>query len=433
MIIDEVTITVEAGTGGNGCLSFRREKYVPRGGPDGGNGGKGGDIFLEARTDVNTLVDFIYRPLFKADHGGHGKGKNQHGKDAPEIAIRVPVGTLVWNENRELVVDMNADGMKCLIAKGGRGGRGNTTFATSTQQAPKLAERGEPGEVKTLRLELKLLADVGIVGFPNAGKSTLLSRVTHAHPKIADYPFTTLEPQLGVVKLSEGRSFVLADVPGLIEGASQGKGLGIRFLRHLERTKLLLHLVDLSNLESYSELKKRVKTIQNELKQHSPKFLKMPQLIVLTKKDSAAHKEFPEWIKKFKAEKIKVMAISAVTGEGLNPLLEEAWSLLSAIKKETAEKDSGPQTTVYQAKVRFQVKKDGKAFYVTGTEIKKWVAMTNFENRDALERFQKILQRMGVVQALKKQGVREGDTVFCDVQELTFESEELSAYHDIRS
>ncbi len=431
MIIDEVTITVEAGTGGNGCLSFRREKYVPRGGPDGGNGGKGGDVFLEARTDVNTLVDFIYRPLFKADHGGHGKGKNQHGKDTPEITIRVPVGTLVWNENRELVVDMNEDGMKYLIAKGGRGGRGNTTFATSTQQAPKLAERGEPGEVKTLRLELKLLADVGIVGFPNAGKSTLLSRVTHAHPKIADYPFTTLEPQLGVVKLSEGRSFVLADVPGLIEGASQGKGLGIRFLRHLERTKLLLHLVDLSNLQSYSELKKGIKTIQKELKQHSPKFLKIPQLIVLTKMDSAANKEFSNWIQKFKIEKIKVMAISAVTGAGLNPLLEETWSLLSAIKKEMAEKDSGPAKTLYQAKVRFQVKKDDKAFYVTGTEIKKWVAMTNFENRDALERFQKILQRMGVVQALKKQGVRDGATVFCDSQELIFGSEELSPYDDL--
>jgi GTP-binding protein len=431
MIIDEVTITVEAGTGGNGCLSFRREKYVPRGGPDGGDGGKGGDIFLEARTDVNTLVDFIYRPIFKAHHGEHGKGKNQHGKDTPAITIRVPVGTLVWNENRELIVDMNEDGMKYLIAKGGRGGRGNTTFATSTQQAPKLAERGEPGEARKVRLELKLLADVGIVGFPNAGKSTLLSRVTHAHPKIADYPFTTLEPQLGVVKLSEGRSFVLADVPGLIEGASQGKGLGIRFLRHLERTKLLLHLVDLSTLESYSELMKGIKTIQRELKRHSPKFSKMPVMIVMTKTDSAASKDFLDWIRKFEIKKIKAMAISAVTGKGLNELMEETWSMLSVCKKETAAKNLKPEKTIYQAKTRFQVKKEDEIFYVTGPEIKKWVAMTNFGSRDALERFQKILQRMGVVQELKKRGVKDGDTVFCDGQELTFGSEELEALNDI--
>jgi len=431
MIIDEVTITVEAGAGGDGCLSFRREKYVPRGGPDGGNGGKGGDIFLESRTDVNTLVDFLYRPIYKAHHGGHGKGKNQHGKDAEAITIRVPIGTLVWNENQELVVDMKENGMKFLIAKGGRGGRGNTTFATSTQQAPRLAERGEPGEIKTLRLELRLLADVGIVGFPNAGKSTLLSRVTHAHPKIADYPFTTLEPQLGVVKLSENRSFVLADVPGLIDGASQGKGLGVRFLRHLERTKILLHLIDLSTLESYPELTKRIKTIQKELKQHSVKFQKIPQLIILTKTDSAANKEFPKWMNRLKTKKIKTMSVSAVTGQGLNQLLEETWSLLSETKKkEIAEKSLKPKKVVYETQIRFQVKKDDKLFYVTGTEIKKWVAMTNFGSRDALERFQKIMQRMGVVRELKNQGVSEGDTVVCDGQELTFRSEELGVEND---
>ncbi len=302
------------------ALAFGVKNMFPVAGPDGGNGGKGGDIFLESRTDVNTLVDFLYRPIYKAHHGGHGKGKNQHGKDAEAITIRVPIGTLVWNENQELVVDMKENGMKFLIAKGGRGGRGNTTFATSTQQAPRLAERGEPGEIKTLRLELRLLADVGIVGFPNAGKSTLLSRVTHAHPKIADYPFTTLEPQLGVVKLSENRSFVLADVPGLIDGASQGKGLGVRFLRHLERTKILLHLIDLSTLESYPELTKRIKTIQKELKQHSVKFQKIPQLIILTKTDSAANKEFPKWMNRLETKKIKTMSDFRSHGPGIEPI-----------------------------------------------------------------------------------------------------------------
>ena len=287
MIIDEVEIQIEAGAGGNGCISFRREKYVPRGGPNGGNGGRGGDVFLEARTDVSTLVDFLYHPLFRAKHGEHGKGKNMHGKDSPQITIRVPIGTLVKDQNQNVVVDMDHEGMIFLIAKGGRGGRGNATFATSTQQAPRLAEKGEPGEIKTLHLELKLLADVGIVGFPNAGKSTLLSRITHATPKIADYPFTTLEPQLGVVELSESRSFVLADVPGLIEGASSGKGLGIRFLKHLERTRLLLHLVDLSNVTSLKELETRIKIINRELKGHSPQFLKMPQILVLTKTDAS--------------------------------------------------------------------------------------------------------------------------------------------------
>ena len=430
MIIDEVTLTVEAGTGGNGCLSFRREKYVPRGGPDGGNGGKGGDIFLEARTDVSTLIDFIYRPLYRAHHGEHGRGKNQHGKDTPPVTIRVPVGTLVWDENHELIVDMNKDGMKFLAAKGGRGGRGNSTFTTSTQQAPRLAEKGEPGEVKVLRLELKLLADVGLVGFPNAGKSTLLSRVTHAHPKIADYPFTTLEPHLGVAKLSDGRSLVLADVPGLIEGASLGKGLGIKFLRHLERTKILLHLVELSTLESYAELGKRIKTINRELGQHSPKFKGIPQLIVLTKTDSAANRNFPAWIKKLKEKKMDALSISAVTGEGLNPLMEKVWALLARVKKEGLLAEAVPEPTLFQAKSRFSIQKEGQSFHVTGGEIKKWVAMTNFGSQDALERFQKILTRMGVVKELKRQGAREGDVVYFDGREMIFESGEFSGNQD---
>lgn len=430
MIIDEVTITVEAGAGGNGCLSFRREKYIPRGGPDGGEGGRGGDIFLEARTDVHTLVDFIYQPLFRARHGEHGKGKNKHGKDAEPVVVRVPVGTLVFDPEKNLIVDMNEDGMKFLIAKGGRGGRGNTTFATSTQQAPRLAERGEPGEIKTIRLELKLLADVGIVGFPNAGKSTLLSRITRAHPKIADYPFTTLEPQLGVVQLSGGRSFVVADVPGLIEGASQGKGLGIRFLKHLERTKLLLHLVELATVETFTEIEKRIRVINRELRQHSAQFQKTPQLVVLTKMDAVPPSKYESWARRLEKKGQPVLTISSVTGQGLNPLMEAVWKLLSEIRAEAAAKPVAAKEALYQAKPRFEIQKHDDGFHVTGPEIKKWVAMTHFESRDALERFHKILRRMGVIKELRRQGAREGDTVFCEDQELLYEPDVLDNGHE---
>lgn len=421
MIIDEVNVTFEAGSGGNGCLSFRREKFIPRGGPDGGNGGRGGDIFLEARNDVHTLVDFLYRPIFEARHGEHGKGKNKHGRDASEVVVRVPVGTLVWDENHELIADMNQEGERFLVAKGGRGGRGNTTFATSTQRAPRLAEKGEPGEKKVVKLELKLLADVGIVGFPNAGKSTLLSRTTHARPKIADYPFTTLEPQLGVVQLSGNRNFVLADIPGLIEGASQGKGLGIKFLRHLERTKILLHLVESVSIESFKELEKRIKTIHHELKQHSPKFSKMPEMIILTKVDSATDKPLAEWMTKLRKKKYRVLAISSVTGKGITELMEATWKMLAEVnaKPKASEKESSG--TLYQAKTRFSIEREQDTYRVTGPEITKWVAMTNFDNPDAVERFYRILQRMGVIRELKKRGVKEGDTVLCDDEEMRFE------------
>jgi GTP-binding protein len=425
MIVDEVTITVEAGSGGDGCLSFRREKFIPRGGPDGGNGGRGGNIFMEARTDVGTLVDFLYKPIYEAKHGVHGKGKNMYGKATEDVVIRVPVGTMVYDENHGLIVDLNQNGMRFMVAKGGRGGRGNTTFTTATQQAPKIAERGEPGEKKILRLELKLLADVGIVGFPNAGKSTLLSRVTHATPKIADYPFTTLEPQLGVVRISEGRSFVMADVPGLIEGASQGKGLGIKFLKHLERTKILLHLVELADLNSLAELEKRVKTIKNELKQHSPKFLEMPQILVLTKADSAAKPDYVQWVKKLEKKGVETLAISAVTGLGLKPLLEKVWKTLSEIREKEMSQPAVLEEKVYQARVRFKVEKHEGFFSVSGPEIKKWVAMTNFGNHDAAERFYRILKRMGVVRELKKLDVHEGDKIMCEDLELTFEEEKL--------
>src|SRR5581483_8499042 len=282
-----------------------------------------------------------------------------------------------------------------------------------------------------LRLELKLLADVGLVGFPNAGKSTLLSRVTHAHPKIADYPFTTLEPQLGVVKMSDSRSFVIADMPGLIEGASQGKGLGIKFLRHLERTKVLLHLVELATLEKFSDMEKRIKAINKEMKGHSPKFQKIPQMIVLTKEDAAANPGYAQWVDKLRAKGLAACSISAVTGKGLDALMERTWGLLAEIRAKALLEIPVQEKTIFQAKARFHIVKEDTVFHVTGGEIKKWVAMTNFASRDALERFQKILTRMGVVKELKKKGAKDGDVVFFDGQEMLFESGELSVDYEV--
>ncbi len=425
MLIDEAKITVEAGNGGNGCMSFRREKYIPRGGPNGGDGGRGGDVRLEARSDVQTLVDLLYQPQYRARHGEHGKGKNMHGRDAEAVVVRVPVGTRVFDADGTLLADLDHEGALFTPVKGGRGGRGNASFTTSTRQAPRLAEKGEPGEKKELRLELSLLADVGIVGYPNAGKSTLLSRVTHARPKIADYPFTTLVPQLGVVKLTDGRSFVLADVPGLIEGAHLGKGLGIRFLRHLERTRLLLHLVELPEAGDLRELGKRVKTIRRELEAHHSRLARLPQVLVLSKVDAFPdRRKLGGWIRKLSPKWGRICVISAVTGEGIPELMEAAWAGLKRADAAPPEAETvHPGETHYRASRRFTVKMVDGDVRVDGAEIRKWVAMTDLESRDALERFHKILTRMGVTRELKRLGVREGDTVFCGDVEMTYREE----------
>jgi GTP-binding protein len=422
MIVDEVTITVSAGPGGNGCSSFRREKYVPRGGPDGGSGGRGGDILLEATHDLHTLVDFLYHPEFKAKHGEHGKGKDMQGRDAEPVLVRVPVGTLVWDQEGNLLVDLDRPGSGFLAAKGGRGGRGNATFVSARNRAPRLAEKGEPGETKVLRLELKLLADVGLVGFPNAGKSTLLSRVTQARPKIADYPFTTLEPQLGVVRLSGERSFVMADVPGLLEGASQGKGLGVKFLRHLERTKVLLHLVELPTVRDPRDLEGRVRTIRRELEKHSRKFRTMEQVLVLTKVDAAGDKPLEAWVGKLRRKGRKVFPISAVTGQGLAPLMEATWGLLEACRRAERKRPVPVPERSFEAKARFKVEKVPEGFRVTGAELRKWIAMSRLEDRYSLERFQRIMGRMGVFRELKRQGAGEGDRVCLEEMEMLFTS-----------
>jgi GTP-binding protein len=340
MFVDEVDIHVTAGAGGNGCLSFRREKYVPRGGPDGGDGGGGGSVYVTAIATKNTLVDFRYHPDFKARRGQHGQGSNRTGQTAEDLEISVPIGTLVFEkgpDEQHLLADLAEEGQRVLVARGGRGGRGNARFVSSTNRAPRRTEPGEDGEQKQLRLELKLLADVGLVGFPNAGKSTLISRISAARPKIANYPFTTLTPNLGVVSLSGDRSFVVADVPGLIKGAHEGHGLGHQFLRHIERTKMLVHLVDVSGASGRDPVED-FETIGDELRRFDENVAAKPQIVVATKIDALDDPARLDGLRRrVKKQRLPFVKISAVSGEGLDELLETIWRGIVAARDAVAE------------------------------------------------------------------------------------------------
>ena len=331
--IDEAKIYVKSGRGGKGCVSFRREKFVPRGGPNGGDGGNGGSVILIARQNMSSLLDHRYKQHYKAENGEHGRGKDQHGKNAPTLLVPVPVGTVVKDFfTGEILGDLTEDGDTLVVAKGGRGGRGNARFATPTNRAPRYAEPGEEAEERTLLLELKLLADVGIIGFPNAGKSTLISRISAARPKIADYPFTTLIPNLGVVSYNEGKTFVVADIPGLIKGAHEGTGLGIKFLRHIERTKVLIHLLDLSPLTERDPIED-YHQMNGELKAYSADLIKKPQIIAPNKIDITEAREKLKKIKTyFNKLGIEVFPISSATGEGLQVLIKEAGKRLEILR-----------------------------------------------------------------------------------------------------
>jgi len=323
MFIDEATIRVKAGDGGNGCLAFRREKFVPRGGPSGGDGGKGGDVIMESSERHNTLVHFRFNPEYKAERGRHGEGSNRTGREGVDVILKVPVGTIVYDEETgDKVWDFSQPDERIVIAHGGRGGRGNARFATSTHQAPREHEEGRPGEERVFRLELKLLADVGLVGFPNVGKSTLISRISAARPKIADYPFTTLQPNLGVVGVGEKNeiSFVVADIPGLIEGAHEGAGLGTQFLRHIERTRLLVHLVDVSDASGRPDVVKDVEVILGELDSFGAHLAEKPMIMVASKIDAANKDKLAKLKQYCKKKKLALYPISAVTGEGIEKL-----------------------------------------------------------------------------------------------------------------
>jgi GTP-binding protein len=327
--VDTAQIVVQAGNGGRGCVSFRREKYVPRGGPNGGDGGNGGSVFLEASRSFHTLIDQQYQQLYRAERGEHGRGSDQHGASGRDVRIKVPLGTVVYDaETGETLADLTAEGQRVLVARGGRGGRGNARFATSTRQAPRFAQPGTPGEARTLRLELKLIADVGLVGLPNAGKSSLLAAFSAARPKIAAYPFTTLNPNLGVVDVEPHGGFVVADIPGLIEGAAQGAGLGIRFLRHLERTRLLVHVVDVS--DGAEDPVSAVETIERELQAYKSTLLSLPRILAANKIDLPHARGLARLAARCDAQSLPVVAVSALTGEGIPVLLEALASRLRA-------------------------------------------------------------------------------------------------------
>lgn len=424
MLYDHTKIFVKAGDGGDGSMHFRREKFAPFGGPDGGDGGRGGSVYFEATTNLNTLIDFRYRHTFKAGNGEPGIRQKMHGAKGEDIVLKVPCGTIIRDaESLQVIADLLDPGQRVMVARGGRGGLGNTHFATSTHQSPKESQKGEPGQENWLTLELRLIADIGLVGYPNAGKSTLLSVVTAAHPKIADYPFTTLAPNLGVVEIGQARqgdgySFVLADIPGLIEGAAQGVGLGHEFLRHVRRTRLLIHILDGAAPER--DPWQDFQTINNELLQYDEQLASRPQIVVLNKMDLPdAQERWPELKAKAEAAGYPAFAISAAAHQGTEELMQYASKRLLEIQQEEAERAAAqPAIDMQQGPVlrpepedAFTVSKEGDIYVVRGKRVERTVGMTNQESEESMDRLQVTLAKMGVTRALEEAGVVPGDTV----------------------
>lgn len=417
MFIDKADIIVKGGNGGHGSASFRREKFVPRGGPDGGKGGDGGDVYLEADPRLRTLLDFVRKPRHEAQAGDSGRGRNQDGKYGEDLILSVPCGTVVYQDDRA-IADLTQPGTRFLVAKGGKGGRGNVYFKNSVRHAPRIAELGEPAPKIKLQLRLKVIADVGLVGFPNAGKSTLLSRLTRANPKIANYPFTTLYPNLGVA-LYHDREIVFADIPGLIEGSHTGKGLGHEFLKHIERTRSLVHVVDPSGFGDKSA-KEGIKIINAELKTYSTALSKKPQIIAINKQDLTGAETVYKEIKRLH-KKTKVLAVSGVSGAGLKELLDEVAKMIAhlpIVKQEIAQ----PATHI-NLEPAFWVERERELFVVRGKQVERLVAMTNFDLPEALERTQHILKKMGIERELLASGARAGNDVKIGKFEFTFQPE----------
>ena len=429
MFYDQARITVTAGNGGNGAMHMLRQKYAPRGGPDGGDGGRGGSVYVEADEGLNTLLPFRFKRQYKAQHGGPGGEKKMHGRAAEDLIIKVPPGTLVKDlETGEVVADVVEPGRRFLVARGGKGGLGNVHFATSTHRTPEFAQKGEPGEARELELELRVIADVGLVGLPNAGKSSLLAAISAATPKVADYPFTTLEPQLGVAGFDEGQaSFVVADIPGLIEGAHTGTGLGHQFLRHVERTRVLIHVVDLAGLdrpESWDPMDD-YETINRELSEYSPDLATKPQVVAANKMDlPEARERLETFTRRLDERGVQVFPVSAGTREGLDALLRAVAQMLADSRREEAERlaatrpvdfEVAPDHRLYTPAIaarEFEVERgpDG-VLEVTGRAPERAIGMTDLENEQALKYLQQRLRQIGVTAALERAGVKAGDTV----------------------
>lgn len=423
MFTDYVKIIAKAGNGGNGAISFRHEKYVAAGGPDGGDGGKGGDIYFIVNQDANTLIDFRYKKKFKAENGNNGEGTRRFGKSGEDLYIKVPIGTIIKDaKTGRVLADLSEKGQKALILRGGRGGKGNSNFATATRQAPRFAQDGEDGEEKELILELKLLADVGLIGFPNVGKSTLLSIVTDAKPKIADYHFTTLDPNLGVVKKEYGDSFVIADIPGIIEGASEGVGLGIQFLRHIERTRLLLHVIDVSGSEGRDPVEDFY-TINEELKKYSQKLSERKQIIVANKIDSMQDENLYNNLEKLAKEKgLEIFKISAATNTGIKELINHVSQVLKTLPKEDlVEINNEEKLYTLEDEEPFTIKVEGNSYIVDGPAVEKLMKRVNLDDNESMYYFHKILDELGVSQKLKEMGVKDGDSVIIAGWELEWE------------
>ncbi|GIN87013.1 GTPase Obg [Heyndrickxia sporothermodurans] len=418
MFVDQVKIFVKGGDGGNGMVAFRREKYVPKGGPAGGDGGRGADVVFVVEEGLRTLMDFRYQRHFKANRGEHGMSKGQHGRGAEDMVVKVPPGTVVIDDDtKEIIADLTEHGQRAVVAKGGRGGRGNIRFATPANPAPEISENGEPGQERYIVLELKVLADVGLVGFPSVGKSTLLSIVSAAKPKIAEYHFTTIVPNLGVVETEDGRSFVMADLPGLIEGAHEGVGLGHQFLRHIERTRVIVHVIDMSGLEGRDPYQDYV-TINQELKEYNLRLMERPQIVVANKMDMP---ESEENLKKFKQqlkEDYPIFPISAITRQGLRDLLFAIADKLQTtpefpLHELVEEKEE--QRVVYKHEKQeqeFDITRDSDgSFVLTGEKLEKLFKMTNFSRDESVKRFARQLRSMGIDDALRQRGASNGDIV----------------------
>lgn len=420
VFIDQAKILAKGGDGGNGMVAFRREAHTPEGGPWGGNGGRGGSIIARVDTGLQTLIDFRYRRRYLADHGENGGIKDMHGRNAEDLIFKVPPGTLIRDAvTNEIIADLTEVGQQAIVARGGRGGRGNAHFRSSTNRVPQMAEKGEPGREREIILELKLIASVGLVGFPNAGKSTLLARVSAARPKIADYPFTTLHPNLGVVTPGD-RSFVMADIPGLIEGAHEGVGLGHDFLRHIERTKLLLHIIDTAGIDGRDPVEDYDK-INHELRLYSPDLGERVQIVALNKMDlPEAQENLPRVQEHLTSQGVQYFVISAATGAGVEQLMHRVADRLAEIPDLPPIVFTDEALHTFSDDSHFEVRVEDGVFLVEGQRLHRFVAMTDFENDAAVKRIQNIMRKMGVEDALREHGVKPGDTVRIRNMEFTY-------------